>query len=590
LKDSVVSGPPFTKSCFIAAALFVLLTAIFTFPAVWNLDTLLFVEWGATDPLGVVWDLWWQGHAFVDGLDLYQTDFLGHPDGVNFGNIPHPALQYGLGTLFAMWFGEIASYNLMVLSSFPLAALSMFALAWFVTRSPGASLLAGFAYGFSPFHFAHAFQHLGIAQVQWLPLVVLGLLLLMERVTWKRGLFFAVVTAVNFHFDFYHGYMGLLICGLFLVFVGYRRLRVHPEGGISDQSSWEDRHPWLIIAAAVLLIGLLLLPTVLPVLHQTFLGPDSEPGASFHHRPFRDLMVQSARPLGYLLPSLHHPLMGGPAKFLKGSVLYGQSDSEHVLYLGWAMLFLAWAGVRWSRRKPGAFVNRPYTGWFVFLGLSAFLISLPPVFDLGVFKIYFPSFWLYKILPMFRAYARFGVVVLLAVCVLGAIGLRALMQERKGAGAFVWRCALVLFAIFEFVNIPPFHVYDIRDQSGVYAWLKEQPDDVVVCEYPMSDLAQFQVNQRIHQKPLVNDPTALEATGVLNEIKRLQNNQVPGILASMGVRYCIVHLENYRNNPVSDVVGELPDFERVPGLKKIRSFEGIDVYEVTANSTTSSTY
>ena len=40
-----------------------------------------------------------------------------------------------------------------------------------------------------------------------------------------------------------------------------------------------------------------------------------------------------------------------------------------------------------------------------------------------------PSFFMYKILPMFRAYCRFGIVVELAVAVLAGFGLKFFLRD-----------------------------------------------------------------------------------------------------------------------------------------------------------------
>src|SRR5262245_62149120 len=45
----------------------------------------------------------------------------------------------------------LVTYNLMVLLSFPLCGLAMYALAWRLTRNRAAAFLAGLAYAFAPY-------------------------------------------------------------------------------------------------------------------------------------------------------------------------------------------------------------------------------------------------------------------------------------------------------------------------------------------------------------------------------------------------------------------------------------------------------
>ena len=68
----------------------------------------------------------------------------------------------------------LTAYNALALLSFPLAALSMWALVYYVTRVPAAALLAGLAFGFAPYRIAHL-SHVQMLASFWMPLSLLGL-------------------------------------------------------------------------------------------------------------------------------------------------------------------------------------------------------------------------------------------------------------------------------------------------------------------------------------------------------------------------------------------------------------------------------
>ena len=72
-----------------------------------------------------------------------------------------------------------------------------------------------------------------------------------------------------------------------------------------------------------------------------------------------------------------------------------------------------------------------YVKLFLFITFVGILFSMPPYWNFGIFKIYFPSFFMYKILPMFRAYARFGILVMLSISVLAGIGFMRLVSTKK---------------------------------------------------------------------------------------------------------------------------------------------------------------
>ena len=99
---------------------------------------------------------------------------------------------------------------------------------------------------------------------------------------------------------------------------------------------------------------------------------------------------------------------------------------------------------------------------------------------------------------MFRVYTRAGVFVLLCFVVLGGYGLKKVIGAIKeniyfttifGVGLTA-RKSVVLTTIisgvvlFENLNFPPFPVMDVSRVPQVYQWVKEQPGDILIAEYP----------------------------------------------------------------------------------------------------------
>ena len=68
----------------------------------------------------------------------------------------------------------LASYNLTLLLTFPLCAMAMFALVYYLTRSVPAAFLAGLAYGFTPYRVSNL-PHIQMLASFWAPLALLGL-------------------------------------------------------------------------------------------------------------------------------------------------------------------------------------------------------------------------------------------------------------------------------------------------------------------------------------------------------------------------------------------------------------------------------
>src|SRR5690606_2632501 len=91
-----------------------------------------------------------------------------------------------VGGIVARVTGPVAAFNLLVLITFPLTVLTTFLLARYLGLSHAGSMLAGFAFAFAPPHLAHAAYHPHIAQTQWIPLYLLALWAVAERVTAGR--------------------------------------------------------------------------------------------------------------------------------------------------------------------------------------------------------------------------------------------------------------------------------------------------------------------------------------------------------------------------------------------------------------------
>jgi hypothetical protein len=121
----------------------------------------------------MVWYLSWTPHAILHWQNLFATNWLNYPNGVNLAqNTSAPFL--GLLTApLTLTVGPVASLNLLMWLAFPLSALSMFIvlkrwIGWNV-----AAFVGGALYGFSPYVVAQSVNHLNLAFVPLPPLILL---------------------------------------------------------------------------------------------------------------------------------------------------------------------------------------------------------------------------------------------------------------------------------------------------------------------------------------------------------------------------------------------------------------------------------
>jgi hypothetical protein len=157
----------------------------------------------------------------------------------------------------------------------------------------------------------------------------------------------------------------------------------------------------------------------------------------------------------------------------------------------------------------------------------------------------FPSLLGYEISPSWRVYSRFVMVVMLAVCVLAAIGLERLVGPRRGvARAAVAAVAVVVVTVDLYVPGVGTNNVGVAATKPVFQQLRGLPDGIL-ASYPIEPAghgdfsAEFE--REFHNKPILNgyaDGSMAEARAL--ELDRLDDPLTPGRLAALGVRYVLV--------------------------------------------------
>jgi hypothetical protein len=353
--------------------------------------------------------------------------------------------------------GPVAAYNAIVLLSFPLAAVAAYLLARFLLGSHEGALVAGLAYAFLPFHLAQASGHPHVAQTQWLPLYLLALWACLDRPEPRRVAFLLAAAAAVALSDFYAGFIAAVLSPVAVV--AYGALAPAPPG----ESRWRRMAVTSLVLAVAGAAGLLLIHAAAPAVLAT-------PGAFAF--PRADLFAWSARWWSYLVPPVDHPLWGPWMRDFWTARGVGANALEHQqVGLSWALLALAavplWRWGRGDRGSPGVRVAPA----LAILGMFALVCSLSPERTIGPITVVRPSAALYALAPMFRAYARFGVVVGLMAALLAGGGVAWLWDR----GAAMRRAAffLLALAVLECAPFPPWRWRDVLP-TRAHRWLAAQ--------------------------------------------------------------------------------------------------------------------
>lgn len=429
---------------------------------------------------------------------------------------------------------EVLAYNVMMMLAMVATPMAAFALVRFVVGGSWAPLLAGFAYGFAPWHIIRAGGHLALSHIEWLPLIALGLLWLLEGGGGRAWALTAVAVAMNAYTNSYFTLMAGAMLVAFVcadAFIGWRTRAglgpvVRRVGGLT----------------AILTVTYL--PQVLWLATKRGAVDDSLAGT----RGASDLQVYGARWYDWLLPQWDHPLMGSGYPAFRDRHLHLSNHTESTLYVGVVVLVLVAAGVavvwgdRLVTRRSRAAV---FAGAMVVVGVVTALPGRVSLLGVGIPT---PPEWIHALFPYWRVYSRLYVVVALGLAVLAGIGIAALLARRRPAvsAALGVLIAAALASDFSTTSTR----WDSRPPP-VYGVLRGQSPGARV-EYPIVsayDPAHFRyiAYTEAAGRPLMNGGKPASWQGGLDG--RLQDPSRPWVLpllARLGVRWVVVHDDAYR--------------------------------------------
>jgi hypothetical protein len=327
---------------------------------------------------------------------------------------------------------------------------------------------------------------------------------------------------------------------------------------------FESRHsgdrPWRglwITALTLTAIALIGSGYVLLVAPQVLQEPQSLAFAR------EDLFLYSARWDSYLVPPVEHPLLGGWARSYWEHQEIGGGLVEQQVTIGIGLLLLAAVSVvAWLR--GGRDHRQRAVPILVILAAVAFLFSLSPRWQFGSAALTRPSGFLYELLPIFRAYARFGVVVLLAVATLAGIG--AVTLWRRGSrGAILGASVLALLAALELTPFPPWRWRDVLPTSA-HRWLARQPESLRILDcVPRSSPGERTVLR-------------LFGSGRIALLRGSEDCGDPDFVAKLATEG-YTHVIVRRASPLGRWLG---DHTTPEGLQRLHSFEEAWVLAVTA--------
>ena len=267
-------------------------------------------------------------------------------------------------------------------------------------------------------------------------------------------------------------------------------------------------------------------------------------GGALRAHPTSELYTYAARIHDYFVPFGASKLFGAAtAPYLQASA-HGSNFSESTLYLGLALMQLAVialvaAFARWSpaRLRWAAVAS-------LVIAAAGFYWSAPPKVGVAGVLIPAPSDAIQHVSSTWRVYSRFGIVVIIGVTLMGAVGVAALTRGRHVlVGALVTIVALAGVAV-DFYFKPGVTTLAAGDVPSVYKILKSQPGGIL-AQYPLLP-AGYGDSRDLYWQNAAGHP---QLTGYAEDghadrraltLYFLTNPKTIRGLASIGVRYIMV--------------------------------------------------
>jgi hypothetical protein len=126
------------------------------------------------DNFSFLWNLWWMRKALAaPEVSFFRSVYLFSPFGVDLVNHPHTALQGLISATLLAKLSIVEAENLYIVVSLFLNTACAYALAFDITRIRRLAVLAGVAFGGSPYVAAHLFGHFDLLTAWVIPLFAL---------------------------------------------------------------------------------------------------------------------------------------------------------------------------------------------------------------------------------------------------------------------------------------------------------------------------------------------------------------------------------------------------------------------------------
>jgi hypothetical protein len=534
----------------LAFLFYLVATLVFLYPLPFHLGDRIFEN---GDSYLNIWILSWETHALTTGPTRFFDGNIFFPEAnsLALSELILPDLAI-FAPILALTHNPLIAYNSTLILIFPLSAISMLCLVYYLTRHLEAAWLAGFIFGFTPVRLSHL-HHVQLLSLMWLPLIFLFFDRWLRKSRWRD----AVVTAALFVLQYLTTvYVALYLIPGLLIYLIFHILLARKKNAASEVSELALTSSPRV--GRVLLQGLASLALALIAL-TPFLRHYYALHREWSFIPPESLKIYFSSDLWSNLFAIF------PSNLIYGKLLHPFSipPFERFFFTGFLpvlMVILAW-GSRSERQVK----------IFSAVSVGCYILALGPVLQVSgeVTKFPLPYKWLIDPLPgfsMLRVPARAGLILLVSMTVLAVYGWIRLYEwvnsKWKSHGGRLLKPALcsltVLLMGLEFLSIPLPLLSEVSGNQipPVYHFLKAYQEPGGVLELPVvfredggePTVRNYTYLSAYHFKPIVISYSGYFPPPFYDLVataRRLPAEEAFNTFEAIGVRTLILHKSQF---------------------------------------------
>ena len=528
------------KFALFVGAIAVVVTAVFTYPLIFNWQTHV-PGFKFADSLEHAWFAWWFDYAiFTLHQSPAELTYLFHPIYVE-----HPLLTAMAWSRFipmiAIHFGSslTATYNAHIFISYVLTWLFSSLLILELTDHKATAVVTGAIFAFFPNRTMHVLYGHYTQQITYqYPLLVWSLWRVWKRPSWQRGIWLGLALSLAATVDLMPlAYFAAPVTLLLLLYFFF-----------SNRQHFLSRPMLTSLGIAFGIAALIVIPLVWPLLNTATQGDLTWYQSGGIAEFSADALALFVPPPGHILTRISAPLH----TFSDNIHNWGYSASEAQVYAGWITLILAGIGV-WHER------NRiPSVALWLLVAMATAILALGPILRLGgqiqlladERYIFLPYFLATKIpfLEWGRTPARLHFTTMFSLMILAGYGLRYLLLKWKRPFIQAGVATIVLTLI---LIDSTFQTSWPLLSTEVPAYMSEIAKDsrsVAILDMPVNNYRgekYYMLYQTVHQHPIVGGHayrTPQEIVDLRQEIvTNLTTQEDISTLTQNNIGYVVLH-------------------------------------------------